>query len=464
MIKLLYLCNLKNYLYSLRFQISFVIVITVFLVGTISYVVSLKETRDNYHQLVQNQQKDIEGRASNATRVAVTKTDYIAAPREYSIIDDCKENLFPNRFVYNAYNVYEFNLLTAGNNPLLKKAQGLNWAFIVSVIISFITLLLAFDAISGEKEDRTMALVFSNSVPRGKFILSKFLSIVTIMFSITIIGIIVSLIILMVSSKVDVNSQFLVSTVGFLAVSLLFIAAMAIIGLMVSTLSKQSNISLLSCLTIWIFLVVVLPNSSLFFANKLFGIPKATEVAKRIKEERKDIFKNAPAGSGSARDGEPFFPPHELRANNINNIMNAEKRQKDAYYNQMFRQFERTRMLSIVSPIAQFEYMNEAVLDGGYLRFQKNWNDLHTFQSQFLTWFKDLDAKDNNSPHWYNPLEDLSTTRQAVSVEQIPVYTESKIAFAERVALMRNYLVAMILLISIAFSVCFVRFLRYDLR
>ena len=118
----------------------------------------------------------------------------------------------------------------------------------------------------------------------------------------------------------------------------------------------------------------------------------------------------------------------------------------------------------MISPMAQFDYMNEAMLGGGYLRFRKNWDDLHIFQTQFLQWFKDLDAKDDKSPHWYNPFENYSTTRQEVSLEQVPIYSEQPANFAQRIGYMRTSLLFLSLLTIGVFAVCFVLLVRYDVR
>lgn len=461
----LFIHELQNFIYSLRFQISFAIVLLVFIFGTVSYIVSYTEAQDNYTKLVQEQRKELENRAKNITNVATYHNNFIMAPQAGGFMDDCKESVTPNRIRYSAFNVFGFDVRSESTNPLLKKTQyGLNWSFILTMILSFVTLLFAFDAVSGEKEARTLALVFSNIVPRGLFLISKLFSIVTAVFTITITGVIFSILIVTLSGKIAVNGDLVIEIIGFLLLSLLFIGVMAIIGLLASTLCKQTNISLLICLTVWVFFAVILPNSSLFFAKKIFSIPTLSEVNKMINDEKEDINKNAPPGSWSSIGGQPFYPKHELRARNQTNLMNAEKRHRDAYYNQMFNQFERTQALSIFSPIAQFEYMSESILAGGYLRFRKNWNDLHVYQESFLKWFKDIDAKDENSPHWYNPYEEYSTSSESVSVDQIPVYIEKKASLTERLIDMRAYLISMIVLMGVLFIICFNRFLHYDMR
>ena len=247
-------------------------------------------------------------------------------------------------------------------------------------------------------------------------------------------------------------------------ISLLFIATMTVIGLLSSVLSRNSNVSLLVSLCFWLAFAVVIPNTSVFWANKLFPIAHIDEVNERINEGREQLNREAPEGSWSANGSEPFFPRHELRANLQTKLLLNEKQHRDAYYADMFRQFENTRLFTMLSPMAQFDYMNEAMLGGGYLRFRKNWDDLHIFQPLYLQWFKDLDAKDDKSPHWYNPYEDYSTTRQEVSIDQVPIYTEQPAGPAQRLGYMRTSLIFLSILTIGVFLGCFWLLLRYDVR
>jgi len=89
---------------------------------------------------------------------------------------------------------------------------------------------------------------------------------------------------------------------------------------------------------------------------------------------------------------------------------------------------------------------------------------MHNYQEQFLQWFKDIDSKDEESPHWYNPYENYSTSKKPIAVEQIPQYQEQLAPFAERLSFTVNYLVAMILMIALFFGLCFYFFTRYDVR
>lgn len=460
----LYIRELQNYLYSLRFQVSFVIVILVFALGSISFVSSFKDMQTNYTKYNQDRQEVLNKTAENLTKLANNRQNFVAFPRENSSIADCKENYLPNRFTYSAFNVFNYSVRHDSNNPLLNRGESLSWSFIVSMFLSFITLLFAFDAVSGEKEDRTLALVFSNAVPRRTFLISKLLSIVTIVMVMELIGVIISLLILTASGQVQLGGSFLLETGGFLVVSLLFISIFAVFGLFSSVVTRYSNISLLISLCFWLFAAVIIPNTSVFWAKKLFAIPTSEEVAQKRLQASSDIEKNAPAGSGAMNGMDPFYPNHEWRAKKYMDQMLSDKMYNDAYYQQQFRQFEQTRNFTLLSPIAQFDYANEAFLGGGYLRFRKNWDDLHVFQEQFLQWFKDTDAKDADSPHWYNPWEDISTSKKPVAIDQIPQYQEQIASFGQRIEFIGGYMIAMILTIAVLFMACFYFFTRYDVR
>ena len=460
----LYTRELQNYLFSLRFHISFVLVLLLFAIGTISFVSSYGDTQDNYARYRQNEQAVLTQQAKNITTLAVSRRNFLMSPQRNGLISDCKEGYLPSEITYSAYNVFGFSVRPQIFNPLLRRADSLSWSFIVSMFLSFITLLFAFDAVSGEKEDHTLALVFSNPVPRRTFLGSKLAAILTVVGCMEIIGILLSILLTAFSGKVLIDGRFIWETVGFILISILFITVFAMVGVLSSVLTKQSNKSLLISLCSWLLVAVVIPNTSVFFAKKVFPIPSAYQIEATIQEEYNDLEKNGAEGRWSSQGGNPFYPRHEIRANHQTDRMNAQKRHMDAYYRQMFRQFGHTRSLTVVSPVAQFDYINEAFLGGGYLRFRKNWDDLHLFQGQFLQWFKDIDAKDSDSPHWYNPYENLSTSRKPVEVDTVPQYQEKVAPFGQRLSFITGYLITLMATIAVLFLAGFAVFKRYDIR
>ena len=255
-----------------------------------------------------------------------------------------------------------------------------------------------------------------------------------------------------------------VEAAAFVGAAALLATVMAAFGLLCSVLARSSNVSLLLALCVWLLFAVVIPNSSGFVAKIVYPIEKAEAVQKRVDKAFDDLDKAAPPGSWMSQSNNLFLPQHELRANLQRKRMAAEKAIRDDYYRAMFRQFERTRSLTAISPAASFGYLAEAVVGGGYARLRKAWDDIHIYQGQLSQWFVALDAKDPKSPHWYNPSEDVSTTREKVSFDIVPQFAERPMTAGDRAKAALPYAALMAIMACLVYGGAYARFTRYDVR
>jgi ABC-type transport system involved in multi-copper enzyme maturation permease subunit len=401
--------------------------------------------------------------AANATNLAVLPRTYTLRPRDSAFITNAQEKYLPNAVVFSAWNVFSFENRSGSTNPFLKKFDELNWSFIAALIASFVALMFMFDAVSGEKETRTLALSLSNPVSRGTLLLGKYLSAVLSVMAVFVTGLVVSLLVILLVGRAGMTGVLAGEVAGFLAIVSLFVASFAAFGLFSSVVAPNSNVSLLLALSFWLAFVVVIPNSSTFFAKNLFPIESSESIQKKVNAAFADLDKNAPPGSWMMTDN-PFQPEHKLRADLQMKRFEAEKAIRDDYYQAMFRQFERTRLLEAISPVSIFEDLTEAAVGGGYVRFRKVWSDFHVYQGQFLSFFKTLDAADKDSPHWFNPNEEVSTTRKPVAFERVPQFEEKAMSFADRVSPVLPYLVISVFYSCAVFLATYVLFVRYDVR
>ncbi len=457
--------ELLHNLYSLRFLISFALLIGVFAAGSVSFVRSHTAALDKFRETQTAFTNEMKADAeANATRLAVTRRTFTLRPRDNAFIAGAKEKYLPNALTFSAWNVFSFGNRSGGANPFLKKADELDWASIAALIVSFVALLFTFDAVSGEKEAKTLALSLANPVSRGTILLGKYLSAVLSVGAIVVAGALVSLITVLVLGQTGAGAALAAETLGFVAVAALLAATFAALGLLASVVARSSNVSLLLSLSFWLAFVVIIPNSSTFLAKNLFPIESSESVQKRVEAAFDDLDKNAPPGSWMMNSGRPFLPQHELRADLQMKRQNAEKAIRDDYYQAMFRQFERTRLLTALSPVSLFGDLTEAVVGGGYVRFRKAWSDVHVYQGQFLNVFKTIDAADKDSPHWFNPNEDVSTTRKPVAFERIPQFVERPMSLADRLAPVLKLLVFGVFTACAVFLATYVLFVRYDVR
>jgi ABC-type transport system involved in multi-copper enzyme maturation permease subunit len=457
--------ELLHNFYSLRFLISLALLIGVFVAGSFSFINGYADNLKKYEETHGQFLGDMKAQAGeSATGLAVTQRTYSLRPRGDAFVSDAKEKYLPNAITFSAWNVFSFQIKSASANPFLEKYDELSWAFIVALIISFAAMLFTFDGVSGEKESKTLALSLSNPISRGTLLLGKYISAVFSVMAIALAGMLVSLLIILLLGRTAWTPALAGEVAGFLAVAGLLTATFAAFGLFSSVVAPNSNVSLLLALSFWLAFAVVVPNSSTFIARNLYPIEGSEVVQKKVNASFDDLSKSAPPGSWMMQSGNPFLPQHELRANLQMKLLLAEKGARDAYYLAMFRQFERTRLLTAISPVSLFEYLSEAVVGGGYLRFRKVWGDFHIYQSQFLSFFKNLDAQDPKSPHWYNPNENVSTTRKPVAFESVPQFREKPMSFPERLSPVLKFLVISIFYSCAVFFLTFILFVRYDVR
>ena len=452
-------------LYSLRFFLSLVLILAVFTAGSLSFVRNHKAALDKYGEARALAVKAMEADASvNATRLAVNRRSIDLRPRDNAFISEAKEKYLPNSLIYSAWNVFGFQNKGGSANPWLARYEELTWAFIGALLVSFFALLFTFDAVSGEKESKTLSLALANSVSRSALLFGKYASAVASVLAIVVTGVIIGLLILIAAGAASAGGSLAWEALAYVVAAGLLAAAMAAFGLLCSVLARNSNVSLLLALCVWLLFAVVIPNSSGFLAKSLYPIEKAESVQKRVSQAFDDLNKAAPPGSWMMMSGNPFLPQHELRANLQRKRLAAEKAIRDDYYRVMFRQFERSRRLTMISPASSFEYLTEAVAGGGYARFRRAWDDMHVYQIQFENFFTAFDAKDPKSPHWLNPNEDVSTTREKVSLSIVPQFTERPMSFGDRLRFAFPNILTMVLAACFIYGLSFVFFVRYDAR
>jgi len=460
--KILIIREIQNFLYGLRFPIALSIVLIMFIASPLTYISEQKETVKKYNELTSFHEQALRNRINNATNVATSWRSYQLPPRNSGFISDCGEMNIPNTLIYTAFNKLGFEINNAKSNPFIMPSNRINWSFIILILFSFLAIIFSFDTIFGEREQHTLSLCLSNSVKRGQLLISKFIAINALLLMLAVIGTIVSIIILMLSSTVNMNSE-VFSEIGlFLLFIVFFTGSMTAIGMLTSVLCRNSNMSLLLSISVWLLFLIAIPNISKTIAIAFYPVEKEKIVWQKIEDKRKEIEASFPDGKWMSKSNEPFAPEHKIRAEML---MAFDKNQADfldQHLREQFLQTEKTRQWTWISPLAVFEYGAEALLDGGYLRLKKNHSDLQNFKIQYLQWFKDLDAKDDESPHWYNPREDYSTTKKPVSYEEIPQFVERSTTIGERLAETMKYLAVMLVYMGVMFFAAVLRFERYD--
>ncbi|HUX57952.1 MAG TPA: ABC transporter permease subunit [Bacteroidales bacterium] len=162
MLKTIIIRELQNHLYSLRFIFALMLTLILFGASSVSFIIESKEQKTTYEQGIAKIRENMKNVANNATNFAQNTNAIPFAPRNSAFIASCQEESMPNTIIYNAFNVYGYDISKGNNNPFILPSKNVNWEFILVLLFSFLAIIFTFDAVSGEKEMRTLALGLSN--------------------------------------------------------------------------------------------------------------------------------------------------------------------------------------------------------------------------------------------------------------------------------------------------------------
>jgi ABC-type transport system involved in multi-copper enzyme maturation permease subunit len=185
--------------------------------------------------------------------------------------------------------VSEISAASTGGNPFLSIFPTLDVTLILKVVVSILALLVAYDTVSGEREQGTLKLILSGRVARHHVLIGKLLAgLVTLIILVTI-AFVMALLMLQFFPMVSLAEADWIRIGLMYLASLIFISAMYSISLLFSCMMRRSSISLVLGLLVWIIFAVVIPNGSVCLANYLRpteGREKMDVQVSRLMQER----------------------------------------------------------------------------------------------------------------------------------------------------------------------------------
>ena len=178
------------------------------------------------------------------------------------------------------------------SNPLAAVFGAFDLIFIVKMALSLFAILLIYDAICGEREKGTLKLSLSNSVPRDKLLLGKFIGGYISLCVPLLLPMLIGLIYLSLHPSIVLAGEDW-QRIGFIfLLFLLYLTVFFCLGLLVSSLTVRSATSLIVLLFIWSVWGIVVPKVAVIVAGHLRPIPVATEIYAQKTASSSQIIKD----------------------------------------------------------------------------------------------------------------------------------------------------------------------------
>lgn len=142
--------------------------------------------------------------------------------------------------------------LSHGENDRMRTLERVDLTTVISLLLSFLAVVLGFDGISGERERGTLGLLLANSVSRASVVGGKLLGGILSLWVPLAVAYLLSLLILNSSRDVTLQGDDWVLLGIYFALACLFLAQVFSLSLMVSACTRSSATSLIICLFGWL--------------------------------------------------------------------------------------------------------------------------------------------------------------------------------------------------------------------
>lgn len=194
-------------------------------------------------------------------------------------------------------------------NPYLAVFPSLDISKIMEVMISLLALLMAYDVISGEREQETLKLILANGIPRSQVYLGKYLAGMMTLAISMLITFCVIMIVLLLNPKIAIAaSDWLRIGLMFLAY-LLFISSMYNVGMFFSCLIRKSSVSLMFSVLCWVILLFVVPVFSQYLASFLVPVGSREEIDANVRALEAERDEGQKSLSGVLKTGNLWGGP-----------------------------------------------------------------------------------------------------------------------------------------------------------
>jgi len=456
--------ELRENFNTVRFYLILILTIMLFVVSSIIFVRNHEQKILDYRNDVSENESVLIEKSEDLLQLARFKQSLLKKPNPNEAISEANEKFLPNKFESNIFYL-DFPEVEGRSNVLLRGFKTVDWEFIVAVVLSFLAFVLSYDAVCGEKEQKTLSLIFSNSVRAVKVYLGKFFGLLITIAIPFFVGAVIGLLIINLSGEISINYG---RVILFLLVSMIFLSLFLLIGMTVSSLFSQSVTSAVTLLFIWIFVAFVIPATGNLIANQLYSIPKRGQIVKKIGTAQKDIYNTKYKDTRAGRwNGDQFAPWVPLRAQWCTDIMNARNQIYDDYINQMIFQVEKTKRITRISPVSVFRYLADEISGTGVKRFENFYIQANQFKQQMYQFIEEKDKPDPKSPHFLTlPLTTGSAgiSRLPVEYSAVPQFEEKSLELKDNLSLIIIDLTILVILSIIFFIVGYFLVVRYDKR
>ena len=391
--------------------------------------------------------------------------------------------------------------LHGSDNPYLVVFPRIDLTLVFQIVISLLAFLFSYDAIAGERQSGTLALVLSNPIPRGKLLIGKYLGGILSLTIPLVFSLLVAMLFLFLSPYVVISASDWARIGIFCLVSLIYMSVFFTLGMLFSTWVGCTTTALIITMFFWVLFVLIFPRASAFAVSKLLPIKSDAHVStegyihllssnrgdpsehqlhalwENFERELEDFKKkrnfklsfNGSTGSWTLicheYTGSFSGPPDQLptfhefldfqEELNIQYADDVGRLRKEYLIQDPIRQAKLTQQISSFSPAAVY-WHTTAILAGtdldSHLKFMEG---ARQYRLELIRYLRNRNAFASEA--WYNP-----EAFTKIGGEDIPLFRERTQSLSASLSRMSLNVGVLMLLNVVFFLLTFLLFLRSD--
>jgi len=260
-----------------RFVLGAVMTLALFVLASIVRVSDFRQAHQERNLFLQRWLPSV---MEQLERDEIVQVENTRAVSPLSILTVGLEPVVPFRFTSTKEGL-RFGQSRSAQNPVDALFGYLDVTFIVSTLLSLLTIAFTFDSLCGERADGTLALMLSYPVERRTIVAAKIagnMIVTTLCFFPAFAAV------AMIAAITGVGTMAPWHWLAYAAIALLYLLGFTAIGVAVSSRGGRSADSALTSLFIWVVIVFVTPRAVALVVNYAHPPIRGVEIALREDE------------------------------------------------------------------------------------------------------------------------------------------------------------------------------------
>ena len=299
-------------------------------------------------------------------------------------------------------------------------ATQIDWAFVIGYVLSLIALLFTFDSVSGEREHGTLRLMLANPIPRHTVLIGKFLGAFISVNIPFVIAVLMNLLVISTSSAVHLGVDEWGRLGIIVGIALLYLCLFLSLGLLVSARVRQSAVSLVILLLIWVSFVIFMPNTLASIASRFSPARSYDAFQEDRRQARRAVLEAYYTQREKTDDPSKRM---QIAGEYVTEDAMQDGRVRQEYLSERISQVSQARAITRISPVAIVQHLLEVFAGSGLERHLQFVENVQLYDREYREFIADTERADPESPHIIGVREGMS--KKTVSPASIPTFKDT---------------------------------------